>query len=192
MSDESMLSDELLNVLKAQAAYRAEQEKVEASLTPLERRLRAKFAEAMKGETIERMAGLNVTMPEHCIVFAQAYASEARKIRAMVPEHTKKQIKAMDPEWVERHAKNRAKLLDLAARNEVASHMCVALYLALRGHEMFVEWFKTHAIQALIPPVPKGWRAHWDSVMAQMVPGFVPAPRVSVLSTPLTQALQQN
>jgi hypothetical protein len=170
MSDESFISEELMAMLKAQMEYREQQKKLEASLTDHEKAMRAKFEKAMSGEVGPlELCSFNVSSPITLLVFAEAYRREALRLRATVPEQpTKKALAAMDPTWVEHHAKKRKDHLESATAHEFAQWTLVAIWMAARGHQQFIDHFAGRVRMPMLPLLPRDWWQYRESVYAAM------------------------
>ena len=166
MSDESPLGPDLLAALNAQAAWKADQDRIEASLTPLEKKLRAKFEAAINGPETVELSEFNVNDPTTLLVFAEAYRQEGICLA---------------------YGKKLNESRAIREPYETATFTCVAIWMAVRGHEEFIELFRVRRRMPMIPLLPKDWHYYKDKVYSGMgleVP--VEGPKV----VPLRQGLQ--
>lgn len=158
------LSDELRAALESQAAYQREQERVEKSLTPLERKLRAKFERAMFGPPGPlELSGFNVSHPTVLLVFAEAYRR-----------------KGIELAWGKKAKEARA----IKAPYETATWTLIAIWMAVRGHQEFIDALSVRRTTPKIPMLPPDWHQYRAPVYAAM---GTPMPREYPKVRPLYQ-----
>jgi hypothetical protein len=158
--DDSPFEPGVLDALKAQAQWRRDKERIEASLTERERRIRAKFERAMGPDGPPELAGAYITDPTTLLVFAEAYHREGR-MRAAV-----EMGRCADRKRPSKADLDRIK----AAREpyEIAVHLMVMIWLAVRDHAEAEAMLAERRKMPSIPPVPKDWRQYRPSIYAAM------------------------
>jgi hypothetical protein len=124
MSDD-YIGPELLASLTAQAQWRKDREKLEASLTDEERDLRARFNKYMFEPITFELSGFHVPDPTCLLVFAEAYRLEGQeKVWDLGPKAPMKDKRAAEEPY------------------KVAMMTCIAIWLAVMGHKEFIDHFE--------------------------------------------------
>lgn len=142
-------SDGLVSMLRAQAQWKADQDKLLASLTPAEKSLRDRFEKAIHvGAAPMELASITVTHPAALLAMAEAYRREG---------------------------------------HETAAFTLVAIWMATRGHQQFIDHFAGAVRMVPMPPVPRGWWNYKAKMFKAMGVEYTEPPRVTTLPTPLTR-----
>lgn len=169
------LGDELRSMLLAQAAYRADQEKLEKSLTPAEKSIRARFERALFGKDGPlELCALTVTHPTTLLAMAEAYRREGRyKVHALGPKAKADAMRAAEEPY------------------KIMMFMLIMVWLASRGHAEAQEILAQRRRMPPPPPLPRDWWQYKPMIFAAMGDVLPPEPpKVTVLPTPLTQGLR--
>lgn len=150
MNDDSTIGDDLRATL-AQARWKRDRNKLEASLTDAEKDMRARFDKYMFGPRNVELSGFRVSDPTCLLVFAEAYRLEGReKVHALGVK---------------------AKITDQRAAErpyQTAMFTCIGIWMALRGHAEFVRHFEAPVRTPSIPRLPRTWRMHRERIYAGM------------------------
>jgi hypothetical protein len=151
MSDESIIGPELLAALEAQARWRRDKEKLEASLTDAEKDMRARFDRYLFGPVTFELSGFHVPDPTCLLVFAEAYRLEGQeKVWALGSKASMKDKLAAEYPY------------------KAAMFTLIAIWLAVNGREPFVKHFSGPVRMPPIPPLPKTWHMHRERVYRGM------------------------
>lgn len=160
MSNE--LSDDAIAMLKAQAEYVEQQRRLAASLTPSERAIRERFERALFGpEPPPEPTELIVHRPEALLAIAQAYMDEARnagvdRVTGWLPaKGCASSWPATKPNPVQKEHVN---------QYLTAAILMVGLWMAVQGHEEFIEHFVGPVSLPPIPPLPRSWSSNMERV----------------------------
>lgn len=177
---EDPLGPDLRAELEAQARWRRDQARLEASLAPEERTIRLRFEKALFGpESPPELEDLVANRPETLLAIAQAYMDESHNagrptmighIPGSTEEATGIPILKDNPVREED-----------AIRYMTAAYLMIGIWMATRGHQQFIDHFSKPVTLPVVPPVPYNWERYLGRMCAAFGTDYTPPEKVTRL-----------
>jgi hypothetical protein len=126
----------------------------------------------MFGPVTFELSGFHVPDPTLLLVFAEAYRLDGQeKVWDLGPKAPMKAKREAEEPY------------------KVAMMTCIAIWLAVQGHEEFTKHFAGTVKMPRIPRLPKTWHLHRERVYSGMGLDYTEKPNVVQLDTPLTRGM---